>query len=712
MLKKSLIFGTVALLLTALIAFTGCSQATDSDSSSSVTGGRNSVYGRVDVFELQEIINKAVEANEPIYLEDGLQILGANSATTDAWVEMIDFKGATIRFNGEVTANAKIHFNAARATVTFGAGGHLDTNNGDYIALDTANVSASVVDYGTGDLVRFGSLTDTQWTSDKIAVANFVYGSVPDTDYSTGQSVAPKSKSIKTIYVLDKVTIPSVVGTPDAINVLAFGTVDVTATSEYNLISQTFQANAVGALKLGTSSTITSSTGTATIYVPITSSVARLPNIKVENEKPIAITTASNSTTATPAAFQAYQVSGPGVLTLTNVNVGNVRVFEGDGNIVVSPTIAPVFTDVYIGGAVNAVFPQKLTLTDPTANAYSLIGGNVQFRAGVTSKHHLNFGGDVTLYNDTDGSHYSIEVDIAGQQITLAKGKSIIIGGGSFLSAKTPQDVVPPVKVLSAEEDKATVLRVGAATLTISSATAPNVSGKDAPDKMAAAYRVTIGGKAFIRSGGLLVNTNTSLALPVSAELTTTAINNDPRIDGGLALADGALLALAVSDANPGTLFIGVNKITGLVAATGNASVLTATGGTITLKGDVISGPAQAKLTVSSTAAKFDVLGDLALNAVTLDVNARGDVALASGGKTVKLTNGAGLVFAADAGTTDTRRIIAVSTARADISGGAAVNVSTNKLVSITQSGATDAVIKSRTTAITLSRTGTNLAAQ
>jgi hypothetical protein len=549
-------------------------------------------------------------------------------------------------------------------------------------------------------------LTDTQWTSAKIAVDNFAYGSVPDADYSSGLPVLPKSAAIKTIYVLDKVTIPSVVGTPNAINVLAFGTVDVTATSEYNLISQEFQANTVGAFKLGSSSTVTSSTGNATIYVPKVNDFAVIPNIEVEADKPIFITSA-NSGSPVASGFKAYRVSGPGVLTLTNVSSNGLTVLKGDGNIVVapSPATAPSFASVQIGDAlnpVNVVFPQALTLTGA-----ALIGGNVEFRAGVTTNDDLTLLGDVVLYNDLDATvdnDFGIVVAVVNKEISLAKGKSIVIGGGSYIGAKTAEDIVPKVPVLTAEED--TVLRTKDNTVKISSATAPNVSGKEDPVKVAAAYRVAIGGQLLIKKGGLLVNT--ALALPASAVLTTTAINNDPRIDGSLALADGALLALAADGSNPGKIIIGENEITG--ADTGNPSVLTASGGTITLKGDLISGPAQSKLTASVTAAVLDVKGDLALNAITLDAQTRGNVTLKAG-KTIKLTNGAGLVFSADAGVPDTRRIILVGANRADISGGVVVNAATNKLVSITQSGTMDAVIKSRSADVTLSRSSTNLTA-
>ena len=93
MLKKSLIFGSAALLVTALIALTGC--PTDSDSgSSSQSQGTNYVYGATTPGGVQAAVDAGIAASRTVVITDGTVI---NSAG------VIDFKTASVRIEGRVT---------------------------------------------------------------------------------------------------------------------------------------------------------------------------------------------------------------------------------------------------------------------------------------------------------------------------------------------------------------------------------------------------------------------------------------------------------------------------------------------------------------------------------------------------------------------------------------------------------------------------------
>jgi hypothetical protein len=115
MLKKSLIFVSVALFLAALITLTGCPTSADDDSSSIVYAHR--IYGtNVNPYQAQETIDRAVAAGEPIVLEDGL-IIGVPGH--------LNFKNARVRINGIVTFTVGNAMSVVDASVEWAPGAEL-----------------------------------------------------------------------------------------------------------------------------------------------------------------------------------------------------------------------------------------------------------------------------------------------------------------------------------------------------------------------------------------------------------------------------------------------------------------------------------------------------------------------------------------------------------------------------------------------------------
>jgi hypothetical protein len=119
MLKKSLIFGSAALVLLAL-ALTGCSQATGSDKTE--IRAENYIYGReVTAGESQKVIDRAIATGRPVVLA------GANFTGSG----VIDFKGVRIQVEGTVTIEgADLYLNAAKSVITYDTGAGIKVNNG------------------------------------------------------------------------------------------------------------------------------------------------------------------------------------------------------------------------------------------------------------------------------------------------------------------------------------------------------------------------------------------------------------------------------------------------------------------------------------------------------------------------------------------------------------------------------------------------------
>jgi hypothetical protein len=721
MLKKSLIFGTIALFLSALIAFTGCTQATDSDTTSSA-GGRNSVYGSIDVYGLQTVIDKAVAANEPIYLEEGLVIEATAPDADAAWVNTINFKSVAVRINGEVTTTDRVDFNIARATVT---GPGTIATVGDHIALGNDQPGAG--SFVGGQLIQFGQVGSITPTAHTIAVAKYTYGQLPGYDYSTTPPVAINTKDvpITKIYVLDEVTIPSTtsIGSPD-IAVVAFGDVNVIGT-ETALIAQDSSAfsGTPEPFKLGTSSTLTAKAGNADITIAAT---GEIPNIKVETAYPIRLKI------ATAGAFFTNRLSGPGTLTLLDAYNDGVLIDGGDGNVVFGdPDNNLVLTGTLVAGNTGkTTFNRAVTL----GSGENLIGGDVVFKKGVnlTTGDSLALNGNVTLPNAiAPDVAYKIEFAksasaTALRTVTLAKDKSILVGGGLYSGSNAQAVVIEPVPVLTATDANLTLTipAGGPATAALTASTAPSVTANDTVK--AAAQRLYVDGGFAIKTGTLRVDT--ALGILDDSGIQTTDIND--KISGAIALAQDASLLLAGNGYNQASIGetgktvdgSGSGIVLGATAlingpATGNPAELKASGGTVILTGDSISSADKATLlAVGTPVATFETTGELILDGVTLDIKSNGILQFARAETTVKLTKSAGIIFAAD-GTEDERTIIQVGSGttgeRADVTN-AVVKALTNKLASVTHNGGVaPATIKSRNTisgSLNLSKSGTNLA--
>jgi hypothetical protein len=196
MLKKSLIFGSVALFLTALIALTGCSQGTDSET---VYRADNYIYGKADAAIVQTAVDFALANGRDVVLTDQLQI--------SQWENgIIDFKNATVRVEGVIVlkgeGTAHLVVNASRATLDYDKAGKILLNDraifiyqGDGEYIEQTSDSADKVKFTTapkGDFSNITAIAMNEWTlSTAVADPNDI------------------ADQIKRVYILDTLTIPA-----------------------------------------------------------------------------------------------------------------------------------------------------------------------------------------------------------------------------------------------------------------------------------------------------------------------------------------------------------------------------------------------------------------------------------------------------------------------------------------------------------------------
>jgi hypothetical protein len=537
MLKKSLIFGSVALFLAALITLTGCPTSVDDDGSSG-TKYAHRIYGTaVTPYQAQEAIDRAVAAGEPVVLEDGLSLA----------VGHLNFKTAQVRIDGSVTVATNTVISMADASVTWADNAFLTFTGGTgaYIyrkGQDTAKVTRAV-------LVEFAESLDTiMATATAAGVRRFKLGPKEDHDYSTdpnGINARIRANLLANLYVLDELVIDSGANNPNDVEITAMGTVDVTGTPPAGVI-----VGVAGTLDLGTCSILTTSRGGVVVSVP-GGAATTIPNIKVDEGKNFVITqdTAANDLTI------AGKLTGKGTLEVLGA-VTDLTIAGGDGSIRFSGAADPAVITSRTTGTIT--FDQDLA---NLTGAASVIAGDAVFNGDLTTDDDLSLLGNVTLANDA--------------VVTLDTGKTLTLGANKTVSVRfTPRNVDTVIApVLIAGPGNVVLTAGGASTLTV-----PGNPSQITDAAIAAAKRLTLAGADLEITDGVL-RVAPDAALAVDTQALTTGITATEI--GYLALEDGASLVLV----GTGSMGIGDTTINA-------ASTLKASGGTITLGNNKIAGSA------------------------------------------------------------------------------------------------------------------------
>jgi hypothetical protein len=601
MIKRSLVVGSVALFLAALITLTGCPTSTDDSSSTIVYGHR--IYGtEVNPYQVQLAIDNAIKAGEPVVLENNLTI-----GTGDG---ELNFKTAQVVVNGAVTFTGGV-ISVADAAVTWKEGSSLKLDgSGKYIHRTGTDVSKVKVDAPATDLVDFVERReDITSTAVAVAVRRFKLGPLQDYDYSSGAPinfVTANTAALTTVYVLDELVIPTE-GVAPGLTLTALGSVDVTGVPPTSVV--------VGkdTILLGTSSTLTSSKGG--IVIPVVGTSTSLHAVEVREGKDFAIVQDS-----TPGALIIDKLTGKGTLEVLSA-VTSITINGGDGNVTFSGDAAP--TKITIGSTGKTVFAKAVA----SLTTDSVISGDAVFEGAVTTSASLTFHGDVTL-----ASAAVVTLNFGTpSRLTLAAGKTVY--AKITPSASGSATTIAPL--LTAGPAGVALTPTSGATLTLAAAPA-----KADETSVNDAKKITLGDQPLeITSGVLQVAPGAVFELN-DKTLTTGA---DPAVKGYLALENGGKVAFLSS----GSLVIGDTTIK-------VASTLQAGGGTVTLGNDKIAGSAAGttlaaplKGGIAGTAPLISVAANtnLILEQVDLNLAAFGGLEINAGSGRVILTGRARIIL-------------------------------------------------------------------
>jgi hypothetical protein len=326
MLKKYMIFGSVVLLLAALLTMTGCSQATDSDGTTLVIG-ENHLFGRADQYAVARAVASAKRTGRSVVISDGTILYGNQQNTLP---DVADFETLPVRVEGNVWVEGGVIVNAAFANLTFAEGATITVRNRGafiYQGSDDHIGTEGTTPLNIGYKVRYVTdpLRGTQGTDEHVAISDYTIG----VDF---KNIAPH---ITNLYVLKKLTVDAgsiaVPGDGDVITndnprVIALGTVALEASNSLvfqNLDQFQFTDSAV------LTSTAPSLTLTLIDQTPV------LPTI--EATVPLTIVGHTDIT-----KLEIAGIKGPDTLTITNGTTGTfikrltiTEVYEG-GKVAVS----------------------------------------------------------------------------------------------------------------------------------------------------------------------------------------------------------------------------------------------------------------------------------------------------------------------------------------------------------------------------------------
>jgi hypothetical protein len=423
MLKKKIIFGSVVLLLAALFALTGCSQATDSDGTSTVYS-ENHLFGTADYTDVARAVASAKNTGRSVVLTDQLTIVA-----TAGLPSVADFGDVPVRVEGEVTVGVSastqpVIVNAARSTLSFepdakitviGAGVFIYKGDGEHIytAADNSGYKVKYVE---------NPLEGAQGTDARIAVPNF---QIPAADAAGRFSNV--AAHITHLYVLDKVTVNAASEnpgpttgtlTPGRPGIIALGEVDLTESNSTAFIG------AGNNFLFTREAFLTSAPGNVTLGLP---NDAVLPTVKALT--PIAIAPPAVTSSLTITRIEGPETVsiniGTSIATLTFLNVaasGRVDVRVPQINSLV--TIGDVPSGGTNAGSVS------LTTTGTGMGAVTIFGNHT----GSTSISTANLVGALNLAAATGKNAGTITVNAP----TISGAVGVDINAGTInLTAAT-----------------------------------------------------------------------------------------------------------------------------------------------------------------------------------------------------------------------------------------------------------------------------------
>jgi hypothetical protein len=442
MLKKSLIFGSVALFLTALIALTGCSQATDS--SETVYRDTNYLYGTVTADDVKTAVDYAVAAGREVVFTKDLKINNGGAG-------VIKLRTANIRVEGLVNiSGAGLVIDASKANIQYVEAGAI------YLRSDV-----TFIYNGTGEKI---SGVDTngrvQYTTDPTVLYNNA-NAIAVENYTA--SATADGVIYPNIYVLDTLTIPAGL------------TAASTPTHTFHVVGK---AEVQGNTVLGTwldlvDESVLTTSGTLGTKITLNGLTPEL--VKVDND----LTLVANPTQKIQA------VEGTGILTIEGgatkieigTNAGKVLLADvaigtavtvsnnEEGAEVIIPTNLSVGTSgtssfrsdinkgtIRFGGNVKFDVANSVKLEGPGKVVFD---GTVEFAEAATFLNKVEFNNGVTVSGSSKSLSFG-DIVLSGAKgitysgtgsLTLTKGKSITLGERTIGTT-----TVPATKVLEAGE--------------------------------------------------------------------------------------------------------------------------------------------------------------------------------------------------------------------------------------------------------------------
>jgi hypothetical protein len=345
MLKKYMIFGSVVLLLAALLTITGCSQATDSDGGTTVGYSENYLYGDATAADVDIAVKAAQLGNRSVVLGENLRLTGSGALPAVA-----DFKDRPVRVEHNVRVTNMI-INAAYANFTFvpGAGITLEANAVFiYSGIpDDKNIILNDVSAAKVKLVD-EPLLGTQGTDTGIALA----------DYEIGGDFDDIHQNVTDLYVLktlkvgaQSTAIPT--GAPGHPRIIVLGKVELGASNRPVFDDFTN-------FRFAATATLTSTL--PGVILPLRAGeLLNLPTI----EAPVPLTLAvPNGSTIGDLSIDA--IKGPGTVTISTaagqgINSLTLESVADSGNVQVSTGTLGDTTIVKNAGSISLTAANTLT---------------------------------------------------------------------------------------------------------------------------------------------------------------------------------------------------------------------------------------------------------------------------------------------------------------------------------------------------------------
>jgi hypothetical protein len=526
MLKKGLIFGSIALFLTALIILTGCPTSADDDtggqSGDVSSGGGNTYYliGSVTTDQVQTAVDEAVLAKGSITFRGNVVITNSGG---------INFKNVPVTIENKVRASG-VSVNVSIGETTVSGGGTFDFDADDLFVSKEADFN-KVTGLGSERKIRYlgpdaGSLPpvvedDTSaWLEvpERVAIGTYTVGESTESDVPTGY----------TVYVVEKISVPEDLTVPTGGVILAFGAVEFSGDSvslksfehfdflhSATIINANPDPETVFTLNLPD----TSNSSLRIKAIQLGAGGVRLPADRLPGGLTAAIIGKDKALNLPiPAAFGTYK---------------SLNITGGDGNIEFTPAtgvtgLALKTAKLNTSGKItfNNVDIERKAVGDWS------FGGDVYFRKTYTAGGGGGGAGDnhtaVTITLTAAG-------ETTGGDFTLAAGKSIY-----FSSSRTQN---APKLVLQAGEDAPLVMTPAAtAVLTGDYDLAPNLTLSDEDLTIERGSLVVPPNASFSVDGAIAITLKNDAAKIVIGD---TVISGRPNFSGKMAGAAGGGFTLS-----------------------------------------------------------------------------------------------------------------------------------------------------------------------